>query len=53
MAQISAWREIGKMLGYYDQPVTPAPQDLNEEQLRAMSDKELQALIGSPPERAG
>ena len=53
MALISAWREIGRMMGYYDQPVTPALQDLNEDQLRAMSDKELEALIGSPPERAG
>ena len=45
MVQISAWREIGKMLGYYNQPVTPAPQDLTEDLVRAMSDKELKALI--------
>lgn len=45
MATISAWREIGMMLGYYNQPALPAPQDLNEDLVRAMSDKELEALI--------
>jgi len=43
--QINAWREIGKMMGYYDQPAPPAPQDLTEEQVRALSDAELKALI--------
>ena len=45
MGMIAAYREIGKMLGYYNQPVAPAPQDLNEDLVRAMSDKELEALI--------
>ena len=45
MAMIRAYREIGLMMGYYDRPVAPAPQDINEEQLRAMTDKELEALI--------
>jgi phage terminase small subunit len=45
MAMIAAYREIGKMLGYYDQPVISALQDINEDQVRAMSDKELEALI--------
>lgn len=44
-AQISAWREIGKMLGFYNKPVTPAPQESYESMVRSMSDKELEALI--------
>jgi hypothetical protein len=28
MGMIAAYREIGKMLGYYDHPVTLAPQDI-------------------------
>jgi len=43
--QINAWREIGRMMGYYDKPAASAPQDITEEQMRAMSDEELQALI--------
>jgi len=39
--QISAWREIGKMLGYYNQPVTPVPQDCDEGLLRSMPDERL------------
>jgi len=42
--QINAWREIGRMMGYYDQPTVPAPQDLTEEQVRAMSDEDLAVL---------
>ena len=44
-AQISAWREIARMMGYYDQATAPASQDISEELVRAMSDAELQALI--------
>ena len=44
MAMIRAYREIGLMMGYYDQPAAQAPQDVNEDQLRAMSDRELEAL---------
>jgi phage terminase small subunit len=45
MAMIAAYREIGKMLGYYDRPMTPAPQDLTEDLVRAMPDEALKALI--------
>lgn len=45
MGMIAAYREIGKMLGYYNQPIISDPQDLNEDQVRAMSGKELKALI--------
>ena len=45
MAMICAWREIGKMLGYYNRPVLSAHQDLTEDLVKAMSDKELKALI--------
>lgn len=45
MGMVAAYREIGKMLGYYNQTVAPAPQDLNEVQVRAMSDKELEAFV--------
>ena len=53
MAMIAAYREIGKMLGYYDQPVTPAPQDYTESLVRTLSDKELRQLSQSPPKGAG
>ena len=53
MAMIAAYREIGKMLGYYDQPASPTPQNHNESQVRSMPDEELRVLIGSLPERAG
>jgi hypothetical protein len=42
MAQISVWREIGRMLGYYNQPAIPPS---IEEQLKSMSDEQLLALI--------
>jgi phage terminase small subunit len=45
MATISAWREVGRLMGFYNQPVTPALQELNDDQVRAMTDKELKALI--------
>jgi phage terminase small subunit len=45
MAMIAAYREVGKMLGYYDRPMTPAPQDLTEDLVRAMPDEALKALI--------
>ena len=45
MGMIRAYREIGLMMGYYDRPVAPAPQDVNDDQLRSMSDTELQALV--------
>jgi hypothetical protein len=44
MAMIAAYREIGKMLGFYCQPMTPVAQGHNDELLRAMSDEELKAL---------
>ena len=44
LVMIAACREIGKMLGYFNQPVTPAPQDLNEDLARAMSDADLAVL---------
>ena len=51
--QINAWREIGRMMGYYDQLVSPAPQDFSEEQMRGMSDAELKALICRSQDGAG
>lgn len=45
MGMIKYYREIGLMLGYYDQSPAPAYQDPSEEQVRAMSDKELKVLI--------
>ena len=44
-AQISGWRELGRLMGYYNQPVTPAHQDLTEDLVRAMSDRELAVLV--------
>jgi hypothetical protein len=42
---IKVCREIRLMLGYYDQPRVQIHQDICEEQVRAMSDGELQPLI--------
>ena len=43
-AQIAGWREIAKMLGFYNQPALPAPQDLTEDMVKGMSDAELAVL---------
>lgn len=53
MAMIAAYREIGKMLGYYNQPVTSALQDCNESLMRSMSDGDLIQLLRRPQEGAG
>ena len=45
MAMIAAYREIGKMLGYYNPPVGSAPQDYTDSLVRSMPDKKLRALV--------
>ena len=45
MAMIVAYREIGKMLGYYNPPVGSAPQDYTDSLVRSMPDKKLRALV--------
>lgn len=51
MAMIAAYREIGKMLGYYNQPVAPDPQARYESLVRSMSDEELIAIVQNPRPR--
>ena len=45
MGMIKAYREIGLMMGYYDQPQAPTSHNICNEQVRAMSDEELDAMI--------